>query len=164
MDYSHPSLRIFERLGNLFGYPTQSRRLQTAYQLLDAYKALSVDRILAQLDDAAFSQQVLPYSLGMPKRNKAEFTGHAKGVTSVFKEFRMEPQQVFEDEVQNAVIIQAKMIGELTQDRGPWENECIMIMKFTPDGRQIISHEEFVDSAKAKLMKERLAPKDFGAK
>jgi len=76
----------------------------------------------------------------------------------------MEPQQIYEDEAQNAVIIYAKMFGELTKDMGSWENECIMIMKFSPDGRKIVSHQEFVDSAKAKMMKEKMAPKDFGAK
>jgi len=164
MDYSHPPLRIFERIGTLFGYPSKSRRVQTAYEVLEGYKTLSVDKILAPLDDASFVQQVLPASLGMPARSKAEFTGHAKGITSIFKEFRMEPQQIYEDEAQNAVIIYAKMFGELTKDMGSWENECIMIMKFSPDGRKIVSHQEFVDSAKAKMMKEKMAPKDFGAK
>jgi len=164
MDYSHPPLRILERFGNFFGYQTQSRRLRTAYEVLEGYKTLSVANILAPLDDVSFVQQVLPQSLGMPPRTKTEFAQHASGITSIFKSFRMEPQQVYEDEAQNAVIIYAKMIGELTRDMGSWENECIMIMKFSPDGRKVVSHNEFVDSAKAKMMKEKMAPKDFGAK
>lgn len=164
MDFTHPPLRLFEQIGSFFGYHPQSRRLQTAYQVLEGYKTLRLEEILRPLDDHTFTQQVLPMSLGMPSRSKSEFTKHAAGITSIFTSFRMEPQAVFEDEVQNAVVIYAKMVGELTRDLGPWENECVMMMKFSRDGRRVVEHREFVDSAKAKLMGEKLAPKDFGVK
>ncbi|TKX24401.1 hypothetical protein C1H76_3348 [Elsinoe australis] len=166
MDYFRAILSVFERLGALilavfFGSSSQSRRMETAYQVLEAYSTLSVDNILRPLDNATFKQQILPASLGMPARSKDEFSKHASGITSVFTKFRMEPQQIYEDEVQNAVIIYAKMIGELVKGMGSWENECIMIMKFSEDGKRVVSLQEFVDSAKAKMMKEKMAPKQF---
>ncbi|PNS14390.1 Mitochondria fission 1 protein [Sphaceloma murrayae] len=166
MAFIHDIISIFERLGALilsifFGPNTQSRRLQTAHEVLHAYSTLSVNNILRPLDDSTFKQQILPASLGMPARSKDEFSKHAAGITSVFSDFRMEPQQIYEDEVQNAVIIYAKMIGTLTKGLGAWENECVMIMKFSTDGRRVTSLQEFVDSAKAKLMKEKMAPKNF---
>ena len=169
MDHLAAIISVFQKLwllilSALTGAAPRTRRLQTAHAVLDGYKTLSVDNILRPLDNERFKQQVLPASLGMPARNKDEFSKHAAGITSIFKEFRMEPQQVYEDDAQNAVIIYAKMIGELTRDMGSWENECIMIMKFSEDGKRVISHQEFVDSAKAKMMKEKMAPKNFGAK
>lgn len=141
----------------------QSTRLQTAYRVLDAYSSLSLPAILAPLSEG-FTQQVLPASLGMPCRTKPEFAKHAAGITSIFKEFAMVPQTVFEDPAENAVVVYCKMVGELTRDLGSWENECVIWMRFSQDGRSVVEHREFVDSAKAMQMKEKLAPKNFDGK
>jgi hypothetical protein len=53
------------------------------------------------------------------------------------------------------VIVHAEMIGELT-DLGPWENECIIFMKISDDGRKVIEHMEFVDSLRARLLQAKL--------
>ena len=103
-------------------------------------------------------------SLGMPARSKTEFRQHASGITNIFTSFKMEPLTVFEDEAQNAVVVYAKMTGELTRDMGPWTNECIMLMRFTDDGKKVVELREFVDSAKAKEMREKMAPKNFAEK
>lgn len=136
--------------------PTQNRstRLDTAYSVLDSYSTLSVEALLAPLSDD-FTHQVLPESLGMPLREKDAFAAHAGGITSVFSKFSMVPQTVFEDPNKNSVIVYAKMIGELV-DLGPWENECIIMMKMSEDGRNVVESKEFVDSAKARLLKEKL--------
>ncbi|TKX22617.1 hypothetical protein C1H76_5400 [Elsinoe australis] len=138
-----------------------SQRLQTAHEVLEGYQTLSVDRILQPLNDTTFTQQILPASLGMPVRSKVDFSKQAMGIVSIFESFRMVPQQIYEDDRQNTVIIYAKMIGQLKRNMGPWENECIMIMGFSEDQKTVVSHREFVDSVKAREMKEKVSPKDF---
>ncbi|KAF4556707.1 Hypothetical protein D9617_1g085860 [Elsinoe fawcettii] len=157
---------VLERLWTLLlafflGAKPQSKRMATAEQVLHAYSTLSVDAILSPLSSTVFKQQILPMSLGMPARSKDEFSKHAAGITSVFRKFRMEPQQIYEDEVRNAVVIYAKMIGTLVKGMGEWENECVMIMKFDQSGEKVVELQEFVDSHKAKMMREKMAPKNF---
>lgn len=139
-----------------------SNRLATAYALLEAYSSLSPDQILAQLDDNG-KYKVLPDSLGMPQRTKAEFAAHAAGITSVFKSFKMIPQAIYEDAAANAVIIHAKMDGELAKGPGGrWENECVMLLSMNEDGTKIVEINEFVDSDKAMKMRNKVKPKHFG--
>lgn len=151
-------------LAAINGTPKPSKRMQTAMKVLNGYNSLSVERILRPFDESTFYHKVLPESLGMPSRDKLAFSKHAAGITSVFEEFRMEPQQVFEDPIKNAVIIYARMVGKLVKGMGDWENECVMIMSFSVDGERVTGMQEFVDSAKAKMMKEKMAPKEFDAK
>ncbi|KAE9375927.1 hypothetical protein N431DRAFT_463988 [Stipitochalara longipes BDJ] len=132
----------------------ESIRVQTARAALASYSALEVEALLQPLDDE-FTHKVLPSSLEMPLRNREAFTTHADRVTSVFKSFSMVPQSMFEDPVKNTVIVYAKMIGELV-DLGPWENECIIFMKMSANGKKVVEHTEFVDSLRAKLLQAKL--------
>lgn len=139
-----------------------STRLATAHALLEAYSSLSPDQILAQLDDNG-KYQVLPDSLGMPQRTKSEFAAHAAGITSVFKSFEMIPQVIYEDAASNAVVVHAKMDGQLAKGPGGrWENECVMLLRMNEDGSKIIEIKEFVDSDKAMKMRNKVKPKHFG--
>ena len=139
----------------------RSTRLNTAYSLLDAYGSLSPDAILSHLDDSA-THQALPESLGMQPRSKEEFRGHAQGITSIFSSFAMIPQDVYEDEANNVVVIHCKMDGQLNKaGMGQWKNECIMLLRFTEDGTKITQIREFVDSAKAMEMRSKVRPKNF---
>ena len=70
----------------------------------------------------------------------------------------MVPQQIFEDEHSNAVIVYAKMVGEL-KGLGPWENECVIVLRMSEDGTEVVEQTEFVDSAKANELREKMARK-----
>ena len=135
----------------------RSPRLRTAYEVFDAYKQLSPSALLAPLTPD-FTMQVLPSSLGMPARSKTDYGAHAGMVTSIFSSFAMLPipGQVFEDPAANAVIAHCKMVGELTNGLGPWENECIITLRFDESGTKVVSHREFVDSARAALLRQKL--------
>jgi hypothetical protein len=134
----------------------QTTRLDTAYALLDAYSALSPERLLEHMAPD-FQHKVLPESLEMPTRDRPAFAQHAAGITKVFTKFAMKPIAVFEDPDRNAVIIHARMEAELQGGMGPWENECIMQLWMNEDGTKVVESKEFVDSAKAMKMKEILA-------
>ncbi|KAH8667971.1 hypothetical protein BGZ60DRAFT_408332 [Tricladium varicosporioides] len=142
-----------------------SPRLKRAQALLDAYAQLSPDALVANFS-SNFTHQILPASLMMPGRNREEFARHASMITSVFTKFAMEPQQIFEDHEKNVVVIYAKMVGELAGDLGEWVNECFMVLEMTEENGEvkIESIKEFVDSARAKALPEKLKVLKDGGK
>jgi ketosteroid isomerase-like protein len=133
---------------------SRSRRLNAIYAFLDSYAELSPDALLEHIAPD-FTHQVLPSSLQMPVRDRKAFAAHAKGITSIFKTFAMVPQAVYEDIARNIVVAHCKMIAEL-HELGPWENECVMWMQMSDDGTKIVEMREFVDSARARMLKEKL--------
>lgn len=100
----------------------------------------------------------------MPVRDRAEFRKHAEGITAIFSTFSMTPQSMFEDPERNSMAMYVKMSGKTKNGGMQWENECVMMLGFSEDGREISEVREFVDSAKAKEMREKMAPKNFAEK
>ncbi|KAF2429112.1 hypothetical protein EJ08DRAFT_591406 [Tothia fuscella] len=133
---------------------SQSKRLNTIYAFFESYSLLSPEALLSRLSPT-FTHKVLPSSLDMPLRDRSAFAGHAKGITSIFQSFAMVPQVVFEDPIKNVVVAHCKMVGEL-HGLGHWENECMIWCKMAQDGGSIVEMREFVDSARARLLKEKL--------
>jgi hypothetical protein len=146
---------------------TSKTRHETIQRLLDGYSSLSVPTLLSPLS-SRFTHQVLPKSLGMPVRDKDSFAQHATGIFSIFSQFSMVPQSINDDPSTGVVTIHAKMLGTLRKggggEGGKWENECIMLVRLSGDGREVEAIEEFVDSAKALEMGRRFKPRDFGAR
>lgn len=146
------------------GSSSQSPRLRTAYAVLDAYKHLSPAALTAPLAPN-FTQTLLPSSMNQPTRDLASFEKHAGMVTSIFSSFAMLPipGQVYEAPEQNAVIAHCRMVGELKMGLGPWENECVIFLRFDEAGEKVVEHREFVDSARAALLREKLMGAKGGA-
>ncbi|KAJ8131168.1 hypothetical protein O1611_g2456 [Lasiodiplodia mahajangana] len=141
----------------------RSKRMQTIDALLDGYGSLSVAKLLEPLAPD-FRHQTLPESLGMPVRDRVAFEKHAAGIFDIFGEFRMVPRTIVGDPVTGVVAIDAQMLGTLKGGKGEWKNECVMMVKLTEDGRQVLEVREFVDSAKAIEMARTHAPDDFQCK
>lgn len=137
---------------------SKSPRIITTKALLDGYSSLDVERLTAPLS-SDFTHQVLPESLGMPIRNAKQFAKHAAEIFSIFREFRMNPKAIFEDQGQNAVVVHARMEGSMKSSDEEWLNECVMIIAFSEDGTRVVKVTEFVDSAKAIEMRKRHASK-----
>jgi len=143
--------------------PSRSTRLQTAYQVLDAYGSLSVDAMLEPLAED-FTHQVLPESLDLPRRSKEQFGRHAGGIFKSFKSFKMVPQGMFEDDADNAVVARCRMVGELKDGITPegkpsgWVNECVILLKMSADGKKVVEAREFVDSQKSVQMRRDSLP------
>ncbi|KAI1134841.1 hypothetical protein F5Y05DRAFT_192355 [Hypoxylon sp. FL0543] len=140
---------------------TRARRLGTVHALLDGYGSLSVPTLLSTTSPD-FHHQVLPESLGMLPRNRESFAQHAAGIFNIFDEFRMIPKSIADDGQGNVAVVHARMQGTLKGGAGEWINECVMMIRLTPDGTQVASVAEFVDSAKALEMARKHAPDDFG--
>ncbi|OIW25955.1 hypothetical protein CONLIGDRAFT_684498 [Coniochaeta ligniaria NRRL 30616] len=136
----------------------------TITALLDAYGSLSVPKLLDLLA-SNFTHRVLPESLGMPVRGKRAFAEHAAGIFAIFDSFRMEPREILKVEGwKETWVVRAHMYGILKGGKGEWKNECVLIVKMDDEGALVEEIQEFVDSAKAVEMKQRHAPKSFGAK
>jgi hypothetical protein len=136
---------------------SRTRRLNAIYAFFSSYAELSPDALLEHIAPD-FTHQILPSSLQMPLRDREAFAAHAKGITSIFKTFAMVPQVIYEDIARNTVIAHCRMIGEL-HELGLWENECVMWMQTSTDGTKIVEMREFVDSARARVLKEKLTAK-----
>ncbi|KAK4466806.1 hypothetical protein QBC42DRAFT_281868 [Cladorrhinum samala] len=133
--------------------PTHTRTIRA---LLDGYASLSAKKLIEPLS-SDFIHHVLPTSLGMPSRTREEFALCAAGIFSIFEEFRMIPTRIYEDEQRDVVVIHAKMKGtprnRRKDGRMNWENECLLMVHLSKDGKQVVKLEEFVDSAKAVEMR-----------
>jgi hypothetical protein len=134
--------------------------MQTVDALLWGYGSLSVPKLLEVLAPG-FHHQTLPESLGMPIRDRAAFAKHAAGIFGIFAEFKMIPKTIIDDAGAGAVAIEARMLGTLKNGRGKWKNECVMMVRLTDDGLQVLDVREFVDSAKAMEMARTHAPEAF---
>jgi hypothetical protein len=139
---------------------SRNRRMQTIDALLHGYGSLSVAKLLEPLAPD-FHHQTLPESLGMPVRDRDTFKKHAAGIFGVFDEFEMVPRTIVDDPATGVVAIDAQMLGTLKGGKGEWKNECVMMVKLTEDGSQVLEVREFVDSAKAMEMAWAHTPDDF---
>ncbi|KAF2084316.1 hypothetical protein K490DRAFT_68925 [Saccharata proteae CBS 121410] len=137
----------------------QSTRMKTTHTLLHAYSTLSVPALTAPLSPT-FTHTVLPTTLSMPSRDFSSFSQHATGIFNVFSSFQMIPDAIFEDAAQNAVVVKARMVGELKGGM-EWRNECVLFLRFTQGGEAVEAIEEFVDSAKALEMRKNVKPEGF---
>lgn len=138
-------------------------RLHTIHTLLNGYSSLSVAQLLKPLS-SDFAHRVLPASLAMPLRNRDEFASHAAAIFSIFSAFAMLPDAIYEDEAQGVVVVHARMEGVLKSTGGVWNNECVMMVRLSRDGKEVVEIREFVDGLKAAEMRAKHAPKEFGEK
>ncbi|KAK1828027.1 hypothetical protein QBC39DRAFT_375062 [Podospora conica] len=140
--------------------PPVRHHISTTSSLLRGYSSLSVPALLAPLTPD-FTHRVLPSSLRVPPHDIDAFAAHARSMFSLFRRFEMVPVEVFEDVDQDAVVILARMEGE-TKGGEAWENECVLVVKLTEDGRGVREVVEFVDGGKAGEMRGRFGPEGFG--
>lgn len=136
------------------------QRLDTIQALLDGYSSLHVSTLLMPLS-VDFTHHVLPASLGMPVRDRESFSQHAQAIFAIFSSFRMIPDAIYDDDALGAVVVHARMEGITTHGGQRWTNECVMMVRLSSDGREVVGIQEFVDSAKALEMKARFAPSNF---
>ncbi|KAK3987953.1 hypothetical protein QBC44DRAFT_371454 [Cladorrhinum sp. PSN332] len=133
-------------------------RAETIRRLLDGYSSLSTKKLAEPLS-SNFTHHVLPTSLGMPSRNKEEFALCAAGIFSIFQDFNMIPTNIYEDAKRDVVVIHARMRATPRNGsrggKNEWDNECVLIVQLSKDGKQVTKLEEFVDSVMAVEMRKK---------
>jgi hypothetical protein len=150
-----------------------TEHIKTFNKLIQNYSKLSPEILVA---DATwdFMHVVLPTSLGLPPRTLAPFSQHAGTMFSLFSDFQMIPQPNGSQKAihlakdTSTVIAHCKMGGKVNagSDMGAklvasgileWRTECVLFVRMTVDGKGIVEVREFVDSAKAEKLQERLS-------
>ncbi|KAK4228652.1 hypothetical protein QBC38DRAFT_388235, partial [Podospora fimiseda] len=133
-------------------------RRETIRRLLDGYSSLSTKKLSEPLSPD-FTHHILPSSLDMPSRNKDEFALCAAGIFSIFEDFKMMPTNIYEDNNRDVVVIHARMRAtprkRINGAKQLWDNECVLIVQLSKDGKQVTRLEEFVDSVMAVEMRKK---------
>ncbi|CAJ2507947.1 Uu.00g091330.m01.CDS01 [Anthostomella pinea] len=121
-----------------------SRRRQTALAVIDAYNSWTMEKIMAVRSDDCITQ-VLPKSLGRPAMDNAAYEVFFAGMLPHFRDFKVEVNEVFEDDRANNVVLWARSTA--TTDIGPYANEYMLIFHFNEAGDKVTRFFEWVDSA-----------------
>lgn len=133
----------------------KSTLVQTVLQAIDGYNQWDVDAILAPRA-AECTQQVLPYRLGRPVRNNAEYRDYfAKAVIPYFKSFHVEILDIIEDQQNAKAAVSARSQGESVM--GPYGNEYVLMFRLSEDHKEVLEIKEFVDSGYSDDYFKRLA-------
>lgn len=133
----------------------KSTLVQTVLRALDGYNQWDIDAIIAPRA-AECTQQVLPYRLGRPVRNNAEYREYfAKTVIPYFKSFQVEILDIIEDQQNAKAAVSARSQGETVM--GPYSNEYMLTFHLTKDHKEVLEIKEFVDSGYSDDYFKRLA-------
>ncbi|KAF2111157.1 hypothetical protein BDV96DRAFT_582684 [Lophiotrema nucula] len=153
-------------------YPPQETtpHVRTARKYLQSYATLRPQALTANASKD-FTHTVLPSSLQLPSRSLEPFQMHASMIFSLFKNFSMSPQpspsSIHFSPATNTVIAHCKMGGKVNgeseqgaklvkQGLDEWWTECVLFIEISEDGKKVVGVREFVHSAKAEELKNRL--------
>ncbi|KZM28214.1 uncharacterized protein EKO05_0011052 [Ascochyta rabiei] len=150
-----------------------TEHVKTFKKLIKAYSTLRPEALVSTAS-RDFTHTVLPASLNLPSRPLNAFKGHAGMIFSLFESFEMAPQPngngdaVHYSKETNTVTAHCRMGGKVTAESSmgqkliasgltEWWTECVIFVQTSPDGKRIIEVREFVHSAKAEELQERLS-------
>lgn len=119
----------------------QSTRLATADAVFEAYNTMSTEA-LSGLLDSSFTKEVLPKSLKEPISDRETYLKQAANFPLMFSTSIITPQEVFEDEARNAVIVHGSMKAEIV-GHGSMENEFVMMMFLSEDQTKVVKMKDF---------------------
>ncbi|KAF9694085.1 hypothetical protein EKO04_007880 [Ascochyta lentis] len=150
-----------------------TEHVKTFKKLIRSYSTLRPEALVSTAT-RDFTHNVLPASLNLPSRPLAAFKGHAGMIFSLFESFEMTPQPngngdaVHYSKETNTVTAHCKMGGKVNAEStmgqkliasgfAEWWTECVLFVQMSPDGKRIVEIREFVHSAKAEELQERLS-------
>ena len=150
-----------------------AEQIKTFDKLIQSYSARRPEALVSA-STWDFEHTVLPISLGLPPRSIAPFKHHASKIFSLFSDFQMIPQEnrhgniIHFLEETNTVIAHCKMGGKVNPESEggakllesgitDWWTECVLFVQLTKDGKRVVGVKEFVDSAKAEELQQRLS-------
>ncbi|KAK0658000.1 hypothetical protein B0T16DRAFT_317341 [Cercophora newfieldiana] len=124
-----------------------SARRQTVLAVLDAYNSWDIGK-LTSLRAPECVHQVLPASLDRPPMSNSEYDTYFSTVMLMFRNFRVEVNDMIEDLGNEKVVVWAKSTAET--DIGPYRSEYMLVFYLNNKGDKVTRFLEFVDSAVAK--------------
>ncbi|PVH92857.1 hypothetical protein DM02DRAFT_604743 [Periconia macrospinosa] len=166
-----PAYYLFRNEGFLKSASTP--HLKTFRKYLKAYSSLRPASLSANATND-FTHAVLPLSLKIPERDLEDFQQHAHIIFSLFASFQMIPVKTPDDDgvhfskETNTVIAHCKMGGKVNSENekgkllidagyDEWWTENVLVVRLSEDGTRVEEVKEFVDSAKAAELQQRLS-------
>ncbi|KAJ4361380.1 hypothetical protein N0V95_001891 [Ascochyta clinopodiicola] len=150
-----------------------AEHVKTFNKLIKAYSTRRPEALISTAS-RDFTHTVLPASLSLPSRPLTSFKEHAGMIFSLFENFEMTPQSngngdaVHYSKETNTVTAHCRMGGKVDAESpmgqkliasglSEWWTECVLFVQMSPDGKRIVEVREFVHSAKAEELQERLS-------
>ena len=115
----------------------------TAVKFLEAHNHCSLPEIEAILAPNS-THSAGPPSLKTPVRNHAEQLAWEKEVYDVLNTYHARPSNTIIDEQERKVVM--KYHAHATADAGIYDNECMVVLTMTEDGKLVQDEYRFIDS------------------
>ncbi|KAG9229992.1 hypothetical protein BJ875DRAFT_473434 [Amylocarpus encephaloides] len=93
------------------------------------------------------TQKMLPFSLGVPARPRAEVIGILPSLMGILKNYQLDIYEIVHDAPRNKAVIYATSNADTPFGDFKWTNEYAVFLTFTEDGTQVGKFEEMVDTA-----------------
>jgi hypothetical protein len=119
--------------------------LKTAKDFLDAHNNRDFARIRT-LCDPSCVHRAGPPSVKSPDRNNDEYVSFTTEVLGFMHTYVASITDSVVDDVKKKVVLSVQAIA--TADTGEFENEYIILLAITEDGKKVVDHHHFADSQK----------------
>ncbi|PMD58008.1 uncharacterized protein K444DRAFT_664793 [Hyaloscypha bicolor E] len=117
--------------------------LQTAHAYLDAHNNRDLEKILA-LCAPTCVHRAGPPTVKSPDRNNDEYATFNVEVFKILHTYLATITDAVVDDVSKKVALSVD--AKATADAGEYENEYVILLKMTEDGKQVVEQYDFVDS------------------
>ncbi|KAL8840724.1 MAG: hypothetical protein Q9170_001242 [Blastenia crenularia] len=119
------------------------RLLETVDAFVSAYNSWDMEAIMdVRAPDCM--NLIFPVSLGLGPMNNKQYFTYFNSSLAAFQNFHLEIRDVTIDETARKVVLNATSTASTAV--GEYQNEYILTLHMTEDGRKIAKFEEFVDS------------------
>lgn len=118
--------------------------LSTAQEAIQGYNTWSLASILSCRAPTCV-HYILPSSLHRPPLNNEQYAAYFTPIMPAFEHFHLTVHDSIVDEVARKVLMHVS--SSASTALGPYNNEYMLILHMTEDGRKVEKFYEFVDSA-----------------
>ena len=118
--------------------------LATAQSAIQGYNTWTPASVLSYRSPTCL-HYILPSSLHRPPLNNDQYAAYFTPIMPAFKDFHVTVHDSIVDEAARKVVMYAS--SSASTALGPYNNEYMLILHMTEDGRQVDRFYEFVDSA-----------------
>ena len=118
--------------------------LSTAHEAIQGYNTWTLASILSFRAPNCV-HYILPSSLNRPPFNNEQLAAYLDPIMAAFQHFHVIVHDSIVDEPARKVVLYASSTASTTL--GPYNNEYMLVLHMTEDGRKVEKFYEFVDSA-----------------
>ncbi|KUI60106.1 hypothetical protein VP1G_11165 [Cytospora mali] len=118
----------------------------TLDRFIAGWKKWTPEDYLATWSDDC-TQQLMPFSLGVPARSRAEVNVFLPKLMTVLTNYELETSRIVHDAANSKAVIYASSKADTLLGDSKWKNDFAVFLSFTEDGEKINRMEEMVDTA-----------------